>query len=116
MDREKGSGSTLHGIQALRFLAALGVVVHHVFAHAESTGALVGYREASRVAAAGVIMFFVISGFLMAMVSENARPARFLIDRATRIYPGLWLAVAIAAAVGAPATGRRRPPVRSPIP
>jgi exopolysaccharide production protein ExoZ len=42
------------------------------------------------VGAAGVDLFFVISGFIMATVGPGRQPGEFLLDRAWRIFP-LWL-------------------------
>jgi exopolysaccharide production protein ExoZ len=44
----------------------------------------------ARVGAAGVDLFFVISGFIMATIGTNRRPAHFLTDRVWRIWP-MWL-------------------------
>ena len=55
----------------------MAVVAHHAF-------------EGSRLGAAGVDLFFVISGFIMATCTGARSPAQFLTDRAWRIYP-LWL-------------------------
>lgn len=83
------------GLQALRFFAAMGVFAHHLVAYAGRSDTIsLGFTSA-RIGGSGVIVFFVLSGFLMAMISENARPLAFLRQRALRIYPGLWLAVAI---------------------
>ena len=68
----------LQSIQVLRGVAAMAVVAHHAFPGSASVGA------------AGVDLFFVISGFIMATCSALRRPGEFLADRAWRIYP-LWL-------------------------
>ncbi|KQV33351.1 MULTISPECIES: acyltransferase [unclassified Rhizobium] len=79
---------TLYGIQYLRALAAIAVVLFHA---AERTD------YAFAIGAAGVDVFFVISGFIMWVISENrpASPARFLSDRLRRIVPVYWLATAV---------------------
>src|SRR5438128_2745859 len=43
--------------------------------------------------AAGVDLFFVISGFIMAQVSLGRTAGQFLGDRLWRIYPLWWVAV-----------------------
>lgn len=73
----------LRSVQVLRGVAAMGVVIYH------STGARFG------VGAAGVDLFFVISGFIMAHVSVGRAPLDFMADRLWRILP-LWF-VALAA-------------------
>lgn len=79
---------TLHGIQYLRALAALAVVLFHA---AERSG---GHF---RIGAAGVDVFFVISGFIMWTMSERrpVTPLRFLVDRLQRIAPSYWIVTAI---------------------
>ena len=69
----------------MRALAACAVAVFHARQSApgwEEAGAYIG--------AAGVDLFFVISGFIMASVAQGRRPGAFLADRAWRIYP-LWI-------------------------
>lgn len=84
------------GLQALRFFAAAGVFAHHMIAYATRSATIPEGFALAQIGGSGVIAFFVLSGFLMAMISEDARPLQFLKQRALRIYPGLWLAVAIA--------------------
>jgi exopolysaccharide production protein ExoZ len=79
---------TLYGIQYLRAFAALAVVVFHA---AEKAG------EPFPIGAAGVDVFFVISGFIMWVLSERRpmTPQSFLLDRIRRIAPTYWLVTAI---------------------
>ncbi len=82
----------VRSIQYLRGLAAFGVLVFHA---AERAGGAFG------VGAAGVDIFFVISGFIMWVVTceRPQSPARFLVRRAQRILPLYWLTtLAVAAA------------------
>jgi exopolysaccharide production protein ExoZ len=84
----EGQRGTLYGIQYLRAFAALAVVLFHA---AERSG------YAFAIGAAGVDVFFVISGFFM-WVIVHRRPVsagRFLIERAKRIVPVYWLATAV---------------------
>jgi len=78
----------LYGIQYLRAFAALAVVVFHA---AERTG---GHFA---IGAAGVDVFFVISGFIMWVLSQRkpTTPARFLLDRLERIAPVYWIATGV---------------------
>jgi exopolysaccharide production protein ExoZ len=78
----------LDGIQYLRALAALGVVVFHA---AERTGSHFA------IGAAGVDVFFVISGFIMWVISHRrpTTPGRFLRDRLERIAPVYWIATGV---------------------
>ena len=79
------SPGTLSGIQYLRAAAAIAVVLFHA---AEKTG----YHFA--IGAAGVDVFFVISGFIMWVVSARREPtpSQFLRARIRRIVPVYWLA------------------------
>jgi len=79
---------TLYGIQYLRAFAALAVVLFHA---AERSG------SHFRIGAAGVDIFFVISGFIMWTMSERrpVTPLRFLLDRLQRIAPSYWIVTAI---------------------
>lgn len=86
----------LEHIQALRGVAALMVLAGHIKG-AEldygGEGALLPY--AAYMGVTGVDLFFLISGFVMAHVAlDGARghraAARFLFNRAARIYPVYW--------------------------
>lgn len=76
----------LRSIQVLRAAAACAVVVLHSFG--EARGAT--QTSAVQLGAAGVDLFFVISGFIIATIGRRREPLAFLRDRAWRIYP-LWL-------------------------
>jgi exopolysaccharide production protein ExoZ len=68
----------LESIQSLRGLAALGVLLCHA-------GLL-------PLGAAGVDLFFVISGFVIASIAPGREPGQFALDRFWRIFPLYWLA------------------------
>jgi exopolysaccharide production protein ExoZ len=78
----------LHGIQALRAVAALAVVAFHA---AERSG---GHFA---IGAAGVDVFFVVSGFIMWVITHDrpVRPAGFLRERLQRIVPVYWIATGV---------------------
>jgi exopolysaccharide production protein ExoZ len=73
----------LRSIQVLRAVAATGVVVHHAM-HP------IAPDTYARIGAAGVDIFFVISGLIIATVAKRRTPTQFLVDRIWRIFP-LWL-------------------------
>jgi exopolysaccharide production protein ExoZ len=77
----------LYGVQYLRAAAALGVLVFHA---AERSG---GHFV---IGAAGVDVFFVISGFIMWVISQKrpVTPLRFFGDRIRRVVPIYWMATA----------------------
>ena len=86
----------LYNIQFLRFIAAMLVVLYHsatqlpvndsVFQAVFSTGESLGF--------AGVDIFFVISGFIMALTASNhsgpAKSIDFARRRLARIFSGYW--------------------------
>ena len=86
-------------VDGLRGLAALLVVFDHTVGEAWGLGAWSQQNH-------GITAFALLSGFLLtsrflrARLDGLPRPstARFLRDRAGRIYPGYWVALAIAAA------------------
>ncbi|MCF3638948.1 acyltransferase [Rhizobium sp. TRM95111] len=86
--RAATSRETLYGVQYLRGLAALAVVLFHA---AERSG------HAFAIGAAGVDVFFVISGFIMWIISARrpVSPGRFLAERLRRIVPVYWLATSV---------------------
>ncbi|MCL6707781.1 acyltransferase [Pseudomonas sp. R2.Fl] len=79
---------TLFGIQYLRAFAALAVVVFHA---AERNG------QHFAIGAAGVDVFFVVSGFIMMAISDRlpVTPAVFLRDRLLRIAPSYWIVTTV---------------------
>jgi peptidoglycan/LPS O-acetylase OafA/YrhL len=94
-----GEGVKFRGINALRALAALGVLASHVMATSPLTGLphLLVENMAS-----GVALFFVISGFLLfrpfaVSLGDRSRVSirRFALNRALRILPLYLLAVAV---------------------
>jgi exopolysaccharide production protein ExoZ len=82
----RGSLERLHSIDLMRGLAASLVVLRH------------SVDEPFLIGAIGVDIFFVISGFVMAKVAVGRTPGAFLIDRAWRIFPIYWVALAICVA------------------
>jgi exopolysaccharide production protein ExoZ len=87
-----------HGLQQLRAAAAILVMISHVIVrafrdvpHDPRIGVLV-----TQLGSLGVRTFFVISGFIMLHVSwrrfgKQGQAARFLRDRAIRVFPLYWL-------------------------
>ena len=78
-------------IQILRAVAAYAVVLHHWSLEiANNTEFNI---PGSHAGAAGVDLFFVISGFVMVYVAgRRDGPGRFMFDRIARIVPLYWLA------------------------
>jgi peptidoglycan/LPS O-acetylase OafA/YrhL len=86
----------LYGIQMLRALAALAVVTHHSLEQSNAAAGRFSPDWLTTFGAAGVDVFFVISGFIMLYVSFPAgdppiTSRSFLFGRTTRIFPLYWL-------------------------
>jgi exopolysaccharide production protein ExoZ len=82
---------TIEPIQHLRALAALGVVVFHTLG---LLGTHLGIEvEHKSLGAAGVDLFFIISGFIMwvTAIDRDERPGTFALKRIVRIVPLYWL-------------------------
>jgi len=92
--RSQPRSSEVLSIQYLRALAALLVVFHHA-------RQFPGFKDAvgTGIGVSGVDIFFVISGFVMALTAGRAGypPLTFLRRRATRIIPIYWVVTLLAA-------------------
>lgn len=100
---ERGN-QRLDYIDALRGVAALCVCLYHgidsVAAQLSRQGAASGLRfgELFDLGRFGVILFFLISGFVIPFSLRGERPLRrFAITRAFRLYPPFWISVAVTA-------------------
>ncbi|MBE8607846.1 acyltransferase family protein [Vibrio sp. OPT10] len=85
----------IKSIQALRAFSALFVVFYHVFAVQDKFFTSIDFPEIFKLGKSGVDMFFVISGFIMVLVTKDTKPGissanKFLIKRFVRIYPIYW--------------------------
>lgn len=97
-----GQRSRLEGFEGLRALAALSVFAFHFLHWTAFPRTHWTVWELVSDLNAGVVVFFVISGFLLYLPFSraNAGLARrvelrsYLVRRALRIYPGYWLALA----------------------
>jgi peptidoglycan/LPS O-acetylase OafA/YrhL len=92
----------LPGLHAIRGLAALAVLVHHVNFCAEKQFADPAFPIGVALGWFGVDVFFVLSGFIMAYTTmkterRGAAVGRFVVARAGRIYPPYWAAVGLMA-------------------
>lgn len=81
-------------VDSLRLFAALAVFVQHVF-EASSSARLQAVTEISP-GVFGVVLFFLISGFVMPLsVRNHFNIAEFAIRRLLRIFPGVLVAFAL---------------------
>lgn len=101
--------SRLNNFDALRLLAALAVLISHSFAIAGDPQPHVGAMDVGTI---GVMVFFGISGFLIAQSwLLDSHVGRFLVKRCLRIFPALVVlllicALAIGPLVSSLGTGR----------
>ncbi len=100
-----GLARPLRGIQMLRAAAALAVVIYHMV-HAEDVhgGGVSVLGGPAHYGYAGVDVFFVISGFIIARITAGkfgsaTFAVQFLCRRAVRIVPLYWLCTLAIAAV-----------------
>jgi exopolysaccharide production protein ExoZ len=83
----------LIGVQYLRAVAAIMVVYFHVVRMVPNFAQYLDFREPfeTKGLAAGVHVFFVISGFIMLATTTRSQPADFAFRRGIRIVPLYWL-------------------------
>ena len=95
-----GSSARLNSIQLLRAIAVIMVVYSHVFtvqpAHTKAGNAVEHqFFSLASFGAAGVDIFFVISGFIITYIAAgyayNNQAGRFLTKRLLRVVPLYWL-------------------------
>jgi exopolysaccharide production protein ExoZ len=91
------TGKKIKSIQALRGMAILLVLARHIFVmEGKFGGGEMFLPSILRTGDSGVDIFFVISGFIMVVISRGrfqmpAELGMFLYKRVTRIYPLYWL-------------------------
>lgn len=93
LSTQTSSPSTLHTVQALRGSSALWVLLYHTHLTQGATDSW--YSSVVSLGYLGVDIFFVISGFIMAMNTASSPPTaqgsvRFALLRLFRIYSGWW--------------------------
>ena len=89
---------TIEPIQHLRAVAAIGVALHHSIAQVYGNNG----HAYGRLGAAGVDLFFVISGFIMWVTAISRRdeaPGKFVLKRLLRIVPLYWLVTTLVLAI-----------------
>jgi len=81
-------------LQYLRAIAAVSVLLCHAsyYAMAERGDSWL-WNVFARAGTFGWLLFFAISGYLMAQLAPGATSLRFMAHRLIRIYPPYWLAV-----------------------
>ena len=87
----------LIALDAIRFFAAFAVVLYHYISRKESL-AYPFAAEFTKYGYLGVPLFFIISGFVIALSANNRTAIEFAISRFTRLYPTLWICAIFTAA------------------
>src|ERR1700761_6652753 len=85
--------SRLHGLDALRGLAALAVVLYH-YTYRYASVIHPGLKWAGINGHLGVNLFFIISGFVIFLSLERSKNAQ---DFAVSLFPRLWPAYVVCA-------------------
>ena len=94
-----GMSGRLDGIQILRFIAAAMVLIQHaVFLPSVHYGVNTMPFLKLGLGTAGVYIFFVISGYVIAELVDQS-PLRFALHRIARVYPPYIASIAIGAAL-----------------
>ncbi|WP_164857317.1 acyltransferase family protein [Sphingomonas crocodyli] len=88
------------GLQILRAFAAIIVVAHHALEESRGAAGTFSPDWLATSGAAGVDIFFVISGFIMMLTTFSdptkiTKPTIFLLKRSIRIYPLYWICCAL---------------------
>jgi peptidoglycan/LPS O-acetylase OafA/YrhL len=79
-------------LDLIRFFAALSVVLYHYISRPESN-AYPLIREVTNYGYLGVPLFFIISGYVIALSANNRTALQFGVSRFVRLYPALWAGV-----------------------
>jgi peptidoglycan/LPS O-acetylase OafA/YrhL len=84
-------------LDALRGVAALGVLLYHYTIHYDTVyGLVVPFDWPFEVGRYGVHLFFMISGFVIFMTLERTNHALdFVVSRFSRLFPAYWAAMLI---------------------
>ncbi|MCZ4284557.1 acyltransferase [Marinobacter salarius] len=90
-------GNRFYALDLMRFGAAFAVVLYHLTAR--PGGSFEALSDVTRYGYLGVPVFFMISGFVIAMSANGRTAYQFGVSRFARLYPGLWACIAITALV-----------------
>jgi len=79
-------------LDLIRFFAAISVVLYHYVSRPESA-AFPLFSEITKFGYLGVPLFFIISGYVIALSANNRTATQFAISRFVRLYPALWTGI-----------------------
>ena len=91
-------------LDIIRFFAAISVVLYHFVSRPESD-AYPLLSEITKFGYLGVPLFFMISGYVIALSANNRTAIQFGISRFVRLYPALWAGVIFTVLVSYVLTG-----------
>jgi peptidoglycan/LPS O-acetylase OafA/YrhL len=88
----------VHQIDLFRFIAALSVLLYHYFFiySKEFDSTNIGFEETGeyfKYGYLGVHLFFIISGFVIALSIGHKSMFKFAVSRISRLYPIYWISV-----------------------
>jgi peptidoglycan/LPS O-acetylase OafA/YrhL len=87
---------TTNNFDALRLIAAILVIVGHSFELLAKPDPLHSFFDTESLGGIGVVMFFAMSGYLVALsLLRSPNITEFLWRRALRIVPALWVLIAV---------------------
>lgn len=79
-------------LDLIRFFAAMSVVLYHYISRAGSD-AYPMISEVTKFGYLGVPLFFIVSGYVIALSANGRTALQFGISRFVRLYPALWIGV-----------------------
>jgi len=99
----------LNGLDSLRAIAALSVIVHHIEKNKPSFGSLHLSHAAEPLGHLGVVLFFTLSGFLITLLLLKEKKAygsidfkKFYLRRIFRIWPLYYMTILLSALLPGP--------------
>lgn len=88
-----GIKSRVYTLDLLRFAAAFAVVLYHYTARPDSS--FEALSTVTRFGYLGVPVFFMISGFVIALSANGRSAYQFGVSRFARLYPALWVSILV---------------------
>jgi len=88
----------IDALDLIRFFAAMSVVLYHYISR-PSSDAYPLLSEITKFGYLGVPLFFMLSGYVIALSAHNRAAIQFGISRFVRLYPALWAGVIFTIAV-----------------